>query len=110
LRFEVEANVFVDPAHEPATVLRAVTDALRTAFAFERRSFGQSVAGSEVVAAIQGTSGVVGVDLVALNLTGEAKAVNAVLPALGARRDGATIKAAQLLTVEPTAIKVVPTP
>jgi Baseplate J-like protein len=109
LRFEVEANVFVDPAHEPATVLRAVTDALRTAFAFERRSFGQSVAESEVVAAIQRTSGVVGVDLVALNLTGEAKAVNAVLPALGARRDGATIKAAQLLTVEPTSIKVVPT-
>jgi hypothetical protein len=108
VRFAVEANVFVHPDHETATVLAAVSDALRAAFSFERRAFGQSVAQSEVVAAIQRVAGVVGVDMVALNRTGAATAVNAILPALRARREGTVIRAAQLLTVDPEAIKAVP--
>jgi hypothetical protein len=109
LLFELGANVFVDPAYEPETVLGAIAAALRGAFSFERRAFGQSVAQSEVVAAMQRVEGVLGVDMLALNLAGAARTVNPVLPALRARRDGSAILPAQLLTVDQEAIRVTST-
>ena len=106
LRFRVAATLFVDPAYERAVVIDAVTATLRDAFSFERRSFGQSVAESEIVAAMQRVDGVVALDMLALHLAGEAPAVRTLLPALRARRDGVSIRAAQLLTVDPDGIQV----
>ena len=68
LRFRVAATLFVDPAYERAVVIDAVTGTLRDAFSFERRSFGQSVAESEIVAAMQRVDGVVALDMLALHL------------------------------------------
>jgi predicted phage baseplate assembly protein len=61
--FEVAAKLAVDPDHLPERVLAAAQAALRSAFSFARRSFGQPVALSEVEAVLQGVDGVVGVDL-----------------------------------------------
>jgi predicted phage baseplate assembly protein len=61
--FEVAAKLAVDPDHLPERVLPAADAALRSAFSFDNRSFGQPVARSEVEAVLQGVDGVVGVDL-----------------------------------------------
>jgi predicted phage baseplate assembly protein len=61
--FRVAVDVRVDPAHRPELVLPAVESALRAAFSFDAREFGQPVAKSEVMAAMQAVPGVVAVDL-----------------------------------------------
>jgi hypothetical protein len=106
LRFKVEANVFVKPEYEAAKVLAAVIGELQARFSFERRAFGQSVAQSDVMAAIQLVEGVQAVELASLYLTGETPVVNALLPALRARVENGAICAAQLLTVAPDGVKV----
>jgi hypothetical protein len=103
--FAVEAAVVVDPDYESAAVLAAVRAALTAEFSFERRAFAQSVAKSEVVAAIQRVEGVEGVDLEWLHLVGE----YALLPARRARFSGGTIIPAQLLTLLPDQVKVTAT-
>lgn len=59
--FHLAARVKVDPDHESAKVLDAVTLALRDAFSFDAREFGQPVALSEVLAVMQVVPGVVAV-------------------------------------------------
>jgi len=61
--FEVAAKLAIDPDRLAEGVLPAADAALRSAFSFERRSFGQAVAQSEVEAVLQEVEGVVGVDL-----------------------------------------------
>jgi len=61
--FEIAAKLAVDPDHLPERVLPAADAALRSAFSFDARSFGQPLALSEVEAVLQGVDGVVGVDL-----------------------------------------------
>lgn len=61
--FDVSAKVLVDPRYEVAPVLAAVGDAIRQAFSFGPRSFGQPVTAAAVVTVIQGVAGVVAADL-----------------------------------------------
>jgi hypothetical protein len=63
LFFNVKAKVLVDPSYTSATVLAAVETALKAAFSFDRRAFGQPVTVAEVIATIQSVSGVVATDL-----------------------------------------------
>jgi predicted phage baseplate assembly protein len=67
--FRLTAGISVDPAYESDRVLAAVESALRATFAFDAREFGQPVAKSEVVAAMQAVPGVVAVDLDELRRT-----------------------------------------
>jgi hypothetical protein len=55
--------VKVDPDYQTDHVLAAVEKALRSAFSFDARAFGQPVAQSEVIAIMQAVAGVVAVDL-----------------------------------------------
>jgi baseplate J-like protein len=105
LTFKLDANVFVKPEYEATKVLAAVTAELQERFSFERRAFGQSVAQSDVMAAIQLVEGVQAVELTSLYLTGGTPVVNALLPALRARIENGAIRAAQLLTVAPDGVK-----
>jgi hypothetical protein len=61
--FTVHAGIEVHTDFLPEKVNAAVEEALRARFSFEARSFGQSVALSEVVAVAQGVPGVVAVDV-----------------------------------------------
>src|SRR5215207_383762 len=61
--FNVEASVKVDTDFLAKRVLAAVEESLRARFSFEARSFGESVALSEVIAAVQEVPGVVAVDV-----------------------------------------------
>jgi predicted phage baseplate assembly protein len=61
--FNVSAKVLVDPRYEVDPVLALVGNAVRQAFSFGPRSFGQPVTAAAVVTVIQGVTGVVATDL-----------------------------------------------
>jgi len=105
LLFRVSLKVRVDPDYVKATVLAGVEAALRNAFSFDARDFGQSVFLSEVMAVAQGVEGVVYVD-VDLLYRDDGNAVLADgLPALPARIDGTgQVLRAQILTLSPVPV------
>ena len=111
-RFHMEASVLVDPRLVAADVLARVTEALRDAFAFAKRAFGQPVTAAEVMKVMQEVEGVVAVDLDRLvpddpPLPPESEQPVAVLRAGSAyvREDGSTA-AAELLLINPAGISL----
>lgn len=70
--FHAGLKVAVDPAYEPKPVLAAVEAALRSAYSFEARGFGDPVERSRIVAVAHSVSGVVAVDIDVLYLHGHA--------------------------------------
>jgi predicted phage baseplate assembly protein len=63
LSFGLVARVATDPLLIREAVIAAVFEALSTTFGYPARSFGQGVAASQILAAIQNVPGVVAVDL-----------------------------------------------
>jgi len=63
LTFNVKAKVRVDGSYIVEDVLALVKAALKNAFSFEKRWFGQAVTPSEVLAVMQRVQGVIAVDL-----------------------------------------------
>jgi len=61
--FNVKARVLVDSRHTPAFVIAAVETALKDAFSFEKRTFGQPVTTADIVSVIQNVPGVAATDL-----------------------------------------------
>lgn len=61
--FQVTANIKTAPDYLSDKVIAAANDALRQAFSFQERAFGQPVTYSEVIAVIQQVKGVVAVDI-----------------------------------------------
>jgi len=68
-RFTTGFKLKFDPAHPKDKVTAAVVEALRAAFGFDARAFGQQVALSDVIATIQNVDGVAAVDVDALDRT-----------------------------------------
>lgn len=103
--FRLAGQIAIDPDHESAKVLSAAIDALRAAFSFETRSFGQPVVLSEVIALVQSVPGVVAVNLKKLYRKGAAAKLNARIAAeLPTGGDPASLSAAELLTLDPAPI------
>jgi hypothetical protein len=61
--FQIHGTVTVHADHVIDTVMAAVTADLQQRYSFDAREFGQSVALSEAIAAIQSVPGVVTVDI-----------------------------------------------
>jgi predicted phage baseplate assembly protein len=103
VHFHLAAHVRRDPAHLAEKVQAAVEAALRDHFSFARRSFGQSVAASEVIAVIEQVPGVTAVHLKALHVVGDDIISQALLTARAphAGKDASSLdEGAQLLTLE----------
>jgi predicted phage baseplate assembly protein len=100
--FRVAANLKLDPAYQARLVEPAVERALRAAFGFESRSFGQPVVLSEVIAVLHSVDGVLAVEVVALHYADADSEVRPVLEAISPR-PGADSDAepAQLLLLDP---------
>ncbi|HME35239.1 MAG TPA: putative baseplate assembly protein [Candidatus Sulfotelmatobacter sp.] len=100
LYFRVGGTVTVDPDYLLADVQANVEDALRTAFSFDSRDFGQPVHLSDVITTIQNVIGVLDVDITQLwrsdQPAGLATDIAAGMPQLN---DG-TFAPAQLLTLD----------
>ena len=103
--FRVAAQIKIDPDYETDKVLAAAGEALRNAFSFAARNFGQPVGLSEVMALLQAVAGVVAVNIIALHRTGAPAIVNVRLEAnLPSGGDPNSLGAAELLTLDPAPI------
>jgi predicted phage baseplate assembly protein len=100
--FRTSALIDVNPDYQQDKVLAAVTDALRTEFSFDSRAFGQGVALSEVLAAMQSVLGVVAVDMNELYRVDGTPGLNsrllAAMPQAGAE---GLVQPAELLILDP---------
>ncbi len=112
LRFGLSARVATDPDLVRDQVLAELRAALAAAFSFPARAFGQGVAASQLLAAMQAVPGVVAVDLDSLGLVSDAgvyspqDALTAPkLPARVAYRDvGNVLHGAELLLLDPDSV------
>ncbi len=109
--FFVTAKVLIDKAYLWADVKAALESALKDAFGFEARSFGQPVTAAEVLEVMHGVDGVVAVDLDELYRTAPDAApsgslFNAVLESNPARFDETQnrVVPAELLRIHPFGI------
>jgi hypothetical protein len=103
--FKLGGTVFVEANRIPEKVEAAVKEALKAAFSFDARSFGQPLALSEVEAVIQNVPGVAFVDLDALYLGNTAAREHYL--AAQKPEDGAAIGtafAAELLTLDQSSL------
>lgn len=107
LTFGLEARVFVDPVYMADEVTAAVEAALRDAFSFEARAFGQGVTTADVLATMQAVDGVVAVDLERLD--GHDPFQHPRLAARSARWEDGAVEPAELLTIDPGGITLTPT-
>ncbi len=104
--FRLSAKLRTDPAFVPDVVKAAVVAALADAFSFDRRTLGQPVYKSEVIAVMQAVPGVDWIDLDTL-YRGDtpvlADALFAEAPRAGRRTGGtATSTGAELLSLHPS--------
>jgi predicted phage baseplate assembly protein len=103
--FRTGLRVKVDPDREAAKVIEAVEEALRDAFSFERRSFGQPVTLAEVTAAAQAVPGVVAVQVALLYRAGDPDTeagLSAPLPSRAPQPgERGVVLPAELLTLDP---------
>jgi predicted phage baseplate assembly protein len=97
--FRVEAGLLIEKEYLADQVMTAAHAALVAAFAFGRRSFGQGVTKSEVLAVLQSVEGVTAVDLDALYRSGEPRSLAASLSARRAVAIEGEIAPAELLTL-----------
>ena len=102
VRFRLAGRLTVQPDYEPALVLDAASTALREAFSFAHRAFGQPVMLSEVIAVIQSVPGIVAVNLAAFHRADSSpELVRRIAPRLPSGSDPASLSAAQLLLLDP---------
>ena len=100
--FRLSALVNINPDYQQDKVMGALTNALRAAFSFDARGFGQGVALSQVVAVMQAFLGVYAVDVTKLYRVGDAPGLNtrlvAAMPQAGAEGQ---VQPAELLMLDP---------
>lgn len=106
LLFNLIAKLVIDTRYIAADVFSDAETALKEAYAFAKRAFGQPVTAAEVVTILQGVEGVIAVDLDALHPTGTGEAPNQILPADIAHVDNGIIHRAQLLLINTLGIKL----
>jgi hypothetical protein len=100
--FRVSADVLIDPDLRPERALAAVETALRTAFSFDARTFGQPVSLSEVISVIQGTPGALAVTVRQLYRSDKSPSRDDTLSAAAPGAGSAMgVDAAELLTLDP---------
>lgn len=91
-------------------MIAAAHEALKTAFGFAARDFGQPLTGSEILAVLQGVAGVVGADLDNLTQFRDGLKILSVagpdgrLPANTARWQNNALLPADLLLLDPGAV------
>jgi hypothetical protein len=114
--FALAAKIVRDPDYRAEDVLLWARQQIEALFGYDARQLAQSVSAAKVIAALHRATGVVSVDLDALELLLDGSAtgtvaveLSSVLPSLpatgpGQRGQGADFAPAQLLTVLPSAI------
>ena len=104
--FELTAGLKVATDALPDVVVEAVRAALLDAFSFDARAFGQTVSLDEVVAVMHRAPGVVAVDVDVLRRPGPGPAVRPRLFAALPVVSGGSVTAAEVLTIDRSALEL----
>lgn len=106
--FNLEARIAVNPRYIEANVLTDVKTALKDAFSFQNRGFGQPVTEAEIVTTIQKVAGVVAAVVDRLHRAGDPLGAlkRSILPAATARQEYGEIRPAELLLLNSDALKL----
>jgi predicted phage baseplate assembly protein len=112
LSFSLSAGVLIGEAYVRSEVEAAIIAALKAAYAFDERAFGQPVNSAGVISTIQAVAGVVAVDLDKLYVDGKLVKFNNLLTSRSARFDSGSavettcgrVQPAQLLLINPNGI------
>jgi hypothetical protein len=99
--FELGINILPGDSTALAATQQAVEAALRAAFGFDARSFGQLVTLSEVLEVAQGVGGVTAVQITQLYRSDGPPGLNPILAAAAAPSGGQGALPAELLTLDP---------
>lgn len=99
--FRLLAQAKIDPDFLPVEVLAQIEQKLRDSFSFESRDFGQAVHLSEVVALMQGVTGVVSVNVTAFYRSDENPTKHLHLVATVPASGGQHFSAAEILMLDP---------
>lgn len=99
--FKLALNIKRHPDHELDSVVADVEKALRQAFSFDNRDFGQIVARSEIINVAQQVKGVVGVDVDRFYRGTSMNLEDRLVPAAAAVDDNGDGVAAELLLLDP---------
>ena len=112
LTFNVQAKLLVTRGYLTDKVRVAVTSAVLSAFSFRRRSFGQAVTKSELLAVMQAVEGVDAVDLDKLYFSSSGATLQDRLPArtAGWNQSHSQVRPAELLLVNPREIQLTEMP
>lgn len=106
-RFALAARILVAPEYEEDCVLAAADTALRDAFCFDARDFGQPVTLDEVMAVLHRVAGVVAVDVDRLHFSGNVPGPEPeprLFPQPSRVQADGSVNAAELLTLDPAAL------
>lgn len=97
LTFEISARILVNEKYIKDKVFEAIKDALRNAFSFSNRNFGEPIRESEIISVIQAVDGVVAVDL-------DEETVKKIPDASSAHLENGNLELAELLLINPDGI------
>jgi hypothetical protein len=100
MSFDVKAKILVSEDREFEDIQEDVKDALKEAFSFESRDFGQAVPLSEVVSIIQGVEGVEAVDVESLYKHESGPTLESIIRATGVPEEGAVMPSLLLVNEE----------
>lgn len=107
--FNVSAKVLVDSAYASTQVQIQINQALLSAYSFDKQDFLQNVTAGQVIDVIRSVEGVVAVDLEYLYFSTEANPMLEVTLAASPASIGTNgPKPAQLLTINPEGITIIP--
>ena len=110
VRFSLKAAIRVADDAQPDLVLAAVSAALQSAYAFDRRDFGQPVTLDEVYAVMHSVSGLLAADIDVLQTLDAGvyglQLQPPLLAALPAVQDDGSVNAAELLRLDASAIEL----
>jgi hypothetical protein len=111
LSFNVQARLVITRGYLATKVIEQVSEAVRSAFSFGKRSFGQAVTRSELEAVMQEVVGVDAVVLDKFHFSSKPQTCEPRLPARTSRWNNAhnLILAAELLLVNPREIQLIET-
>jgi hypothetical protein len=110
--FNVRAKILVSVDMEFEDVKQDVEEALKAAFSFEKRDFGQAVTLSEVMSLIQSVEGVKAVDIDSLhdsNSTSEPEEPEPIIPASAFEQDGVKIPSLLVINGQEIDVEKMPT-
>lgn len=105
--FGVRAGLLLDPRRLASEVLASARAAMRSAFSLNNNRLGEAVTPAAVFSVLQGTPGVIAVELTQLALVGEPIPPTLItLPARAAHLDGNDVIAADLLMLDANSLEL----